>query len=164
MLYRKPSARKSSVNVLHSEVINNSENIHLRRPRRRWEDNVRMDLKELRFITRDWIDWTQGRGYWRVLVNAALNLQVPQVRVRNKQLIYKMITFCVEGWVFSTVLPSFNLHTYSGLTNQCPVMEKISIDPQLEALSWPVVNRKLRAEHWQREYRHRNAELVHTLE
>ena len=47
------------------------------RPRRRWEDNIRMDLAEIGINTRKWVDSAQDREYWRVLVNAALNLRVP---------------------------------------------------------------------------------------
>jgi hypothetical protein len=46
-------------------------------PRRRWEDNIRMDLKEIGSNTRKWVDSVQDRDYWRPLVNAALNPQVP---------------------------------------------------------------------------------------
>ena len=46
-------------------------------PRRRWEDNIGMYLKEIGVIMRNWIDSAQGRGYWRALVNAELNLRVP---------------------------------------------------------------------------------------
>jgi hypothetical protein len=49
----------------------------LGRPRRRREDNIRMDLKEIGISTRNWVDSAQNRVYWRVLVNAALNLRVP---------------------------------------------------------------------------------------
>ena len=48
----------------------------LGRPRRRWEDNIRMNLKELGINSSNWIDSIQDRDYWRALVNAALNLQV----------------------------------------------------------------------------------------
>ena len=47
------------------------------RPRRRWEDNIRMDLKEIGINAGNWVDSAQDRNYWRVLVNAALNLRVP---------------------------------------------------------------------------------------
>ena len=47
------------------------------RPRRRWEDNIRMDFEEIGINAGDWIDSAQNRDYWRTLVNAALNLQVP---------------------------------------------------------------------------------------
>ena len=43
---------------------------------RRWEDNIRMDLKEIGINTRNWVDSAQDRNYWRALVNAALNLRV----------------------------------------------------------------------------------------
>ena len=45
--------------------------------RRRWEDSIRMDLKEIHINPRNWVDSAQGRNYWRALVNAALNLRVP---------------------------------------------------------------------------------------
>ena len=45
-------------------------------PRRRWEDNIKMDLKGI--DTRNWVDSAQDRDYWRVLVNAALNLRFPE--------------------------------------------------------------------------------------
>ena len=49
----------------------------LRKPRHRWEDNIRMDLNEIGISTRNWIDVAQDRDYWRALANAALNLRVP---------------------------------------------------------------------------------------
>ena len=48
----------------------------LGKPMRIWEDNIRMDLKEIDVNTRNWIDSAQDRDYWRTLVNAALNLWV----------------------------------------------------------------------------------------
>ena len=48
----------------------------LRRPRRRWEDNIRMDLEEIGINAGNWVDSAQDRNCWRALVNAALNLQV----------------------------------------------------------------------------------------
>ena len=48
----------------------------LGRPRRRWEDNIRMDVKEVGINTRNWVDLIQDRDYWGALVNSALNLQV----------------------------------------------------------------------------------------
>ena len=48
----------------------------LGRPRRRWENNVRMDLKVIGINTRNWVDSGQDRDYWRALVNVALNLWV----------------------------------------------------------------------------------------
>ena len=49
----------------------------LGRIRRRWEDNIRMDLKEIGINTRNWVDSTEDRYYWRALVNVAMNLRVP---------------------------------------------------------------------------------------
>ena len=50
--------------------------IPLGRPRRRWEGNIRMDLKEIG-IARNWVGSAQDRDYWKSLVNAASNLRVP---------------------------------------------------------------------------------------
>jgi hypothetical protein len=49
----------------------------LRRPRRRWVDNIRMDLGEMEWGDVDWIGLAQDRNRWRALVNAVLNLRVP---------------------------------------------------------------------------------------
>jgi hypothetical protein len=48
----------------------------LGRPRRRREDNIKMDLKEVRCVGMDWIDLAQDRYRWRVTVNAVMNLRV----------------------------------------------------------------------------------------
>ena len=48
----------------------------LGRPRRRWEDNIRMNLEEIGINAGNWVDSAQDRNYWRALVNAALNLRV----------------------------------------------------------------------------------------
>ena len=49
----------------------------LGRPRLIWEDNIRMDLKEIGINTKNLVDSAQDRDNWRALVNAALNLRVP---------------------------------------------------------------------------------------
>ena len=49
----------------------------LGRPRRRLEDNIRMDLKEIGIDTWNWVDSTQDRDYWRTILNVALILRVP---------------------------------------------------------------------------------------
>jgi hypothetical protein len=49
----------------------------LGRPRRRWVDNIRMDLGEVGWGNVDWIDLVQDRNRWRALVNSVLNLRVP---------------------------------------------------------------------------------------
>jgi hypothetical protein len=49
----------------------------LGRPRNRWEDNTRIDLKEIGITTRNWVDSAQDRDHWRALVNVALSLRIP---------------------------------------------------------------------------------------
>jgi hypothetical protein len=49
----------------------------LGRPRRRWEDNIRMDLQKVGCGCVDWIGLAQDRDRWRALVGAVRNLQVP---------------------------------------------------------------------------------------
>jgi hypothetical protein len=49
----------------------------LGRPRRRWVDNIRMDLVEVGWRDVDWIGLAQDRDRWRALVNSVLNLRVP---------------------------------------------------------------------------------------
>ena len=47
------------------------------RPRCRWEDSIRMEVKEIGISTKNWVDSAQDRNYWRALVNAALNFRIP---------------------------------------------------------------------------------------
>jgi len=47
------------------------------RPRRRWEDNIRLYLREVGCGCVDWMELAQDRGRWRALVNAVMNLRVP---------------------------------------------------------------------------------------
>jgi hypothetical protein len=49
----------------------------LGRPRRRLEDNISMDLREMRWGGMDWIDLAQDRDQWRALINTLMNLRVP---------------------------------------------------------------------------------------
>ncbi|KAJ4444208.1 hypothetical protein ANN_05999 [Periplaneta americana] len=51
--------------------------IPLGRPRRRWEDNIKMDLREVGYDGRDWINLAQNRDQWPAYVRAAMNLRVP---------------------------------------------------------------------------------------
>ena len=48
----------------------------LGKPKRRWEDIIRMDLEEIGTNAGNWVDSSQDRKYWRALVNAVLNLRV----------------------------------------------------------------------------------------
>jgi hypothetical protein len=49
----------------------------LGRPRRRWEDNIKMDLREIGWDGMNWIDLAQDRDQWRALVNTVMNFRVP---------------------------------------------------------------------------------------
>jgi hypothetical protein len=49
----------------------------LGRPRRKWVDNIKIDLREIGWGGMDWIDVAQDGGQWRVLVNTVMNARVP---------------------------------------------------------------------------------------
>jgi hypothetical protein len=49
----------------------------LGRPRRRWVDNIKMDLREMRWSCMDWIDLVQDGDQWRALVSTVMKLRVP---------------------------------------------------------------------------------------
>jgi len=52
----------------------------LGRPRRRWEDNIKMDLQEVGRGCEDWMELAQDRDRWRALVSTVMNLRVPKMR------------------------------------------------------------------------------------
>jgi hypothetical protein len=60
----------------------------LGRPRRRWVDNIKMDLREIGWNGMDWIDLAQDREQWRALVNMVMNLRVLE-KQHNWQLLKK---------------------------------------------------------------------------
>jgi hypothetical protein len=49
----------------------------LGRPRCRWVNNIKIDLRETRWDGMDWIDLAQDRNQWRALVNTVMNLRAP---------------------------------------------------------------------------------------
>jgi hypothetical protein len=49
----------------------------LERPKSRWDDNIKMDLREIGWGSMDWIDLAQDRDQWRALMNTAVNLRIP---------------------------------------------------------------------------------------
>ena len=52
----------------------------LGRPRRRWEDNIKMDLQEEGGGCEDWMELGQDRDRWRALASTVMNLRVPKMR------------------------------------------------------------------------------------
>jgi hypothetical protein len=49
----------------------------LGRTRRRWKDNVKIDIRDIEWDGMDWIDLVQDRDKWRALVNVVMNFRVP---------------------------------------------------------------------------------------
>jgi hypothetical protein len=49
----------------------------LRRPRRSWVDNIKIDLREIGWDGMDWIDLARDRDQWRALVSTVMNFRVP---------------------------------------------------------------------------------------
>jgi hypothetical protein len=62
----------------------------LGRPRRKWVDNIKMDLREMGWGGMDWIDLAQDRDQWWALVNTVINLLVP----KN---VWKFLRSCIIG-------------------------------------------------------------------
>ena len=52
----------------------------LGRPRRRWENNIKMDIQEVGGGCEDWKELAQDRDRWRALVGTVMNLRVPKMR------------------------------------------------------------------------------------
>jgi len=71
-------ARMGEERVVYRVLVRKPEGGRsLGRPRRRWVDNIRMDLQEVGCGYMDWIGLAQGRDRWRTLVSAVMNLRVP---------------------------------------------------------------------------------------
>jgi hypothetical protein len=49
----------------------------LREPKRRWDKNIKMDLREIGWVIMDWVNLAKDKDLWRALVNMVMNLQVP---------------------------------------------------------------------------------------
>ena len=64
----------------------------LGRPRRRWVDNIRMDLQEVGCGYMDWVGLAQDRDRWRTLVSAVMNRRVPR-NAGNFLTSYKPVSF-----------------------------------------------------------------------
>jgi len=71
-------ARMGEEREVYRVLVGNLEGKRpLGRPRRRWMDNIRMDLQEVGCGYMDWIELAQDRDRWRTLVSAVMNLRVP---------------------------------------------------------------------------------------
>ena len=65
---------------VHRVLVGNPEGKRpLGRPRRRWEDNIKMDLQEVGWSCGDWMELAQDRDRWRALVSTVRNLRVPKM-------------------------------------------------------------------------------------
>jgi hypothetical protein len=74
---RACSTNGEKTNAYRTLVGNPAGKRPLGRPRHRWVDNIKMDLREIEWDGMGWIDLAQDRGQWRALVKAVRNLRVP---------------------------------------------------------------------------------------
>ena len=78
MRWTGPVARMGKRRDVFSVLVGKPEGKRpLGRPRRRWEDNIKVDLQEVRCENMDWIDLAQDRDGWQAFVNAVMNPQGP---------------------------------------------------------------------------------------
>ena len=71
-------ARMEEGRGVHKVLVGKPEGKRpLGRPRLRWEDNIKMDLKEVGRGCGDWMELAQDRDRWRALVSTVMNLRVP---------------------------------------------------------------------------------------
>ena len=76
---RKRWARMGEGRGVHRVLVGKPEGKRpLGRPRRRWEDNIKMDLQEVVGGCEDWMEVAQDRDRWRALVGTVMNLRVPK--------------------------------------------------------------------------------------
>jgi hypothetical protein len=74
-------ARKGEERKVYKILVGKPEGRRpLRRPRRRWEDGIRMDLREIGLVGVDLIRLAQDRDRWRAVVSAVMNLRVLEPR------------------------------------------------------------------------------------
>ena len=74
-------ARMGQGRCVHRVLVGKSEEKRpLGRPRRRWEDNIKMDLQEVGGGCGDWMELAQDKDRERALVNTVRNLRVPKMR------------------------------------------------------------------------------------
>ena len=74
-------ARMGEGRGVHSVLVRKPEGKRpLERPRRRWEDNIKMDLQEVGGGCGDWMELAQDRERWPAFVSTVMNLRVPKMR------------------------------------------------------------------------------------
>jgi len=78
MRWAEYAARLGEIRAIYMVLVEKLEGKRpLGRPRRRWEDNINMDLQEVGCEGMEWIDLAQDRDWWQAFVNAIIHLQVP---------------------------------------------------------------------------------------
>jgi hypothetical protein len=77
-MVRECSTNGEDRNAYRILVGNPKEKRPLERPRRKWVNNIKMDVKEIGLNCIDWIDLSQNMDQWRARVNTVMNHQVPQ--------------------------------------------------------------------------------------
>ena len=81
MRWARHVARRGEWRGVHRVLVGKPEGKRpLGRPRRRWEDNIKMDLQDVEGSRGDWMELAQDRDMWRALVSTVMNLGVPKMR------------------------------------------------------------------------------------
>ena len=81
----------SFLSIFHEQIFYSIKR-PLGRPRRRWEDNIKMDLQEVGGSCGDWMELAQDRDRWRALVSTVTNFRVPKMR-GNSWLVAEPVSF-----------------------------------------------------------------------
>ncbi|KAJ4432183.1 hypothetical protein ANN_20799 [Periplaneta americana] len=126
----------------------------LGRPRRRWEDNIKMDLREVGYDDREWIDLAQDRDQWRAYVRGAMNLRERRIvlPLTSSSEMYCLIidvrTYQPELQSETEILTRKLNETVSNVLGQCPKGELVinarhhrvrhALATSLKTLNWEI--------------------------
>jgi hypothetical protein len=78
MIWARNLARMRENRSSYRILVGNPESMRsLGKPSRRWEDNIKIGLKEIGWSDMDWIDVTEDKDQWRVHMFTAMNIRVP---------------------------------------------------------------------------------------